>query len=95
MKIALIMENSQAAKNAVVHEALELLVQLKRQAGIRKWRGKVPWEGDLEKRRANRVFGEPGSRRCDAPPAGVGPLLSVAGTRPDRRARSGRLDATP
>ena len=43
-------------KRAVVEEALELLVQVKRQAGIRKWRGKVQWDGDLEKSRANRVF---------------------------------------
>ena len=43
-------------KRAVVEEALELLVQVKRQAGIRKWRGKVAWEGDIEKSRANRVF---------------------------------------
>ena len=43
-------------KRAVVEEALALLVQLKRQAGIRSLRGKVRWEGDLEKSRANRVF---------------------------------------
>ena len=43
-------------KRAVVEEALALLVQLKRQAGIRSLRGKVQWEGDLEKSRANRVF---------------------------------------
>ena len=43
-------------KRAVVGEALELLVRTKRQAGIRKWRGKVAWEGDLEKSRASRVF---------------------------------------
>ena len=44
-------------KRAVVEEALALLVQLKRQEGIRKWRGKVAWEGDLEASRASRVAG--------------------------------------
>ena len=43
-------------KRAVVEEALALLVQLKRQAGIRSLRGKVPWDGDLQKSRASRVF---------------------------------------
>ena len=43
-------------KRAVVEEALKLLVQLKRQEGIRSLRGKVQWDGDLEKSRASRVF---------------------------------------
>ena len=43
-------------KRAVVEEALELLVRLKRQEGIRSLRGKVQWDGDLEKSRASRVF---------------------------------------
>ena len=43
-------------KRAVVEEALDLLVRTRRQAGIRKWRGKVAWEGDLEKSRASRAF---------------------------------------
>ena len=44
-------------KRAVVEEALHLLVRTKRQTRIRKWRGKVAWEGDLEASRAARVLG--------------------------------------
>jgi Arc/MetJ family transcription regulator len=35
-------------KRAAVEEGLRLLIQVKRQAGIRRLRGKVHWEGDLE-----------------------------------------------
>ena len=38
-------------KRAVVEEALRLLVQLRCQEGIRRLRGKVRWEGDLEESR--------------------------------------------
>jgi hypothetical protein len=31
-----------------VEEALRLLIRLKQQEQIRKYRGKLPWEGDLE-----------------------------------------------
>ena len=34
-----------------VEEALKKLIQLKRQAEVRAWRGKLKWEGDLEKQR--------------------------------------------
>ena len=44
-------------KRAVVEEALELLIRTKRQVRIRRWRGKVAWEGDLEASRASRVAG--------------------------------------
>jgi Arc/MetJ family transcription regulator len=44
-------------KRAVVEEALHLLVRTRRQAGIRKWRGKVAWDGDLDASRATRVLG--------------------------------------
>lgn len=44
-------------KRAVVEEALHLLVRTKRQTRIRRWRGKVAWEGDLEVSRAARVPG--------------------------------------
>jgi Arc/MetJ family transcription regulator len=43
-------------KRAVVEEALRLLVRTKRQTRIRKWRGKVAWEGDLHVSRAARVL---------------------------------------
>jgi Arc/MetJ family transcription regulator len=42
-------------KRAVVEEALQLLVQTRGQAGIRRLRGKVQWEGDLQAMRADRV----------------------------------------
>jgi Arc/MetJ family transcription regulator len=42
-------------KRAVVEEALAMLVRARRQAGIRKWRGKIAWDGDLEASRASRV----------------------------------------
>jgi len=44
-------------KRAVVQDALRLLVRTQRQANIRKWRGKVDWEGDLAASRASRVPG--------------------------------------
>ena len=41
-------------KRAVVDEALRLLVQVKSQAGIRRLRGKVEWNGNLEESRLGR-----------------------------------------
>jgi Arc/MetJ family transcription regulator len=38
-------------KRAVVEEALKTLVRLKRQEEIRKLRGKLHWEGDLDEMR--------------------------------------------
>jgi len=35
-------------KKAVVDAALKLFVKVQAQAGIRKFRGKVKWEGDLD-----------------------------------------------
>ena len=37
-----------ATKRAVVEQALKLLIQTRRQTGLRKLRGKVKWEGDLD-----------------------------------------------
>lgn len=42
-------------KRAVVEEALQLLIKVKKQAGIRKLKGKVMWEGDLDELRTGRV----------------------------------------
>jgi predicted nucleic acid-binding protein/Arc/MetJ family transcription regulator len=42
-------------KRAVVEEGLRLLVQLRAQSQIRRLRGKVKWEGSLERMRAPRV----------------------------------------
>lgn len=42
-------------KRAVVEAGLRLLVDVRAQAGIRRLRGKVAWEGNIEKSRAGRV----------------------------------------
>jgi Arc/MetJ family transcription regulator len=42
-------------KKAVVDAALRLLVQTKKQTAIRRLRGQVEWEGDLETSRTDRV----------------------------------------
>jgi Arc/MetJ family transcription regulator len=42
-------------KRAVVEEALRLLVQTKGQTSIRRLRGKVAWEGDLNVSRLGRI----------------------------------------
>ena len=34
-------------KREVVEQALRLLVRLSKQEGIRRYRGKLPWDGDL------------------------------------------------
>jgi Arc/MetJ family transcription regulator len=43
-----------STKRAVVDEALKLLVQTRAQASIRKLRGRIRWEGDLESSRTSR-----------------------------------------
>lgn len=42
-------------KRAVVEAGLRLLVQVKGQTGIRRLRGKVKWEGNLEEMRSGRI----------------------------------------
>ena len=42
-------------KRAVVEEALRLLVQTRGQASLRRLRGKVSWDGDLQTSRVERV----------------------------------------
>lgn len=42
-------------KKAVIDAGLRLLVEVKAQSGIRRLRGKVNWEGDLERIRRDRV----------------------------------------
>ena len=42
-------------KRAVVEEALRLLIQTKGQGSIRRLRGKVAWEGDLNSSRLERL----------------------------------------
>lgn len=41
-------------KRAAVEEGLRLLIQTRRQSAIRKLRGKVRWEGDLDAIRTDR-----------------------------------------
>lgn len=45
-------------KKAVVEEALQLLVRIKGQGAIRKWFGKVYWDGDLEWSRSKNKWEE-------------------------------------
>lgn len=42
-------------KRAVVEDALRLLVQTRGQAAIRKWRGKIAWDGNLDASRRSRA----------------------------------------
>lgn len=44
-----------STKKAVVEEGLRLLIKVKGQAGIRRLRGKVAWEGDLTVMREGRT----------------------------------------
>ena len=41
-------------KKGVVHEALRLLVQMRKQAQVRELHGKLTWEGDLGEMREGR-----------------------------------------
>ena len=43
-----------ATKEEAVEQGLKLLVQLSKQQGLRKLRGKIKWEGDLDDMRSNR-----------------------------------------
>lgn len=42
-----------ATKKAAVEKGLELLVQVKKQNGLRKLRSKLEWEGDLAEMRTD------------------------------------------
>ena len=42
-------------KRAAVEEGLRLLIQTRSQKSVRRLRGKVPWDGDLEASRVGRV----------------------------------------
>jgi Arc/MetJ family transcription regulator len=44
-------------KRAAVEEGLRLLIRTRSQKTIRRLRGKVSWEGDLERSRQGRVTG--------------------------------------
>jgi Arc/MetJ family transcription regulator len=42
-----------SAQPEVVELALKLLIQMKNQESIRAWRGKIPWEGNLDHMRTD------------------------------------------
>ncbi len=46
-----------ATKREAVELGLKALVRLQRQAGIKAWRGKLDWKGDLEAMRADKPRG--------------------------------------
>ncbi len=43
-----------STKKGVVEEALKQLLHLKRQRAVKAWRGKLPWNDDLEVMRKDR-----------------------------------------
>jgi len=43
-------------REAIINEALKLFVQVRRQDGLRRLRGKVTWEGNLDELRRGRWF---------------------------------------
>jgi len=42
-------------KRAAVEAGLRLLVQIQKQTGMRRFRGKVKWQGNLEESRLSRI----------------------------------------
>jgi len=44
-----------STKKAVVEAGLQLLIQVKAQTGVRRLRGKVKWQGNLDELRSTRV----------------------------------------
>jgi Arc/MetJ family transcription regulator len=53
-------------KKAVIEEALRTLVRLRSQERIRRLRGQLHWEGDLDALRAGRLDDEPEATGADA-----------------------------
>ncbi len=48
--------SDEPTKKAAVEKALRLMISLKAQEGIKKLRGKVKWEGDLDAMREGRFL---------------------------------------
>lgn len=44
-----------STKRAVVEAGLQMLIQVKAQSGVRRLRGKVQWDGNLDQSRSSRV----------------------------------------
>ena len=42
-----------SAQQEVVELALKLLIQMKNQESLRAWRGKLPWDGNLDQMRTD------------------------------------------
>jgi Arc/MetJ family transcription regulator len=42
-------------KKAVVEAGLQMLIQVKAQSGVRRLRGKIKWQGNLDESRSGRV----------------------------------------
>jgi Arc/MetJ family transcription regulator len=49
-------------KRGAVEAGLRLLVQTRAQAGIRRLRGKIAWQGDLDALRTSRTLDSPADR---------------------------------
>ncbi len=50
-------KNGTSTKKATVEDALRLLIQTRSQVGMRQFRGKVKWEGNLNESRLGRNTG--------------------------------------
>ena len=50
-----IRKSGASTKKAAVEAGLKVLIQTRSQAAIRRWRGKVRWEGDLNRSRLGRA----------------------------------------
>ena len=48
--------SAETTKKGAVEKALRLMISLKAQEGIKKLRGKVKWEGDLDTMREGRLL---------------------------------------
>ena len=48
--------SEETTKKAAVEKALRLMVRLRAQEGIKKWRGKIKWEGNLAAMREGRFL---------------------------------------
>lgn len=65
-----------ATKRAAVEAALRRVIELKAQEGIRRWRGKIEWDGDLAAMRTSRyvnksgIFDHEGDREKTKPARG-------------------------
>lgn len=42
-------------KRGVVEAALKVLLHMKQQEAVKSWRGKLPWEGDLDAMRRDKA----------------------------------------